>query len=80
MKTINLNRVTNTLSDGEMKLVKGGLDYPMVDNGSGGSGAFAACSQPDSCDTGTRMCWTLTNGDGYCKRDIADNNKCKCLP
>ena len=33
MKTINFRGITESLSDGEMKLVKGGLEYFMIDPG-----------------------------------------------
>ena len=51
MKTINLSNVTNSLSDNEMKLVKGGnpvgfeVDAPLLaDDGGGGGGTNNNCT------------------------------------
>lgn len=54
MKKINLNGITNSLSDGEMKLVKGGNGTPEavfdIGEGSGGGGTLSpkqeACKPP----------------------------------
>jgi len=75
MKKINLKGIKESLSDNEMKQVKGGLsgyeskvapDGQVGGGDSGGGGRSGVCSSADSC-TGIHLCWTQARGDGYCK-------------
>ena len=55
MKTINLRRVTNTLNDNEMKMVKGGANVKVTDlelaEGGGGGNLSKPCGPPkEGCD------------------------------
>jgi len=53
MRKINLRGITESLSEREMKLVKGGLDQPMV--------------QPEDATTVETYCWQCTGSAKSCK-------------
>ena len=71
MKTINLRGITESMSEREMKLVKGGLDQPMVylDNQLGGGNA-TACDKITPCKDKTykASCSYTCNGQSLTGR------------
>ena len=72
MKTINLNRVTNTLSDDEMKLVKGGKEPEAVFNPNSDECSYAGfkCSINWSGGTISGTCYYNKNEKrNTCKPD-----------
>jgi len=81
MKTINLREITESMSEREMKLVKGGLDQPMVylDNQLGG-GNGTDCNSYPSCGTaGNKFCDGKNIGDA-CITNTGTKGICKCWP
>ena len=75
MKTINLNGVTNTLSENEMKHVVGGLDNIMIDLDlpMGGAAPIKSCGSAaagtDYCKDSAvgRRCWVSNTSWGTCQ-------------
>jgi len=73
MKAINLRGITESLSDNEMKLVKGGGDFQLSINDApdaGGGGSEAIChSYSKSCkkqsDCGTNQICSTVSGNPY---------------
>ena len=69
MKTISLNRVTNALSENEMKSVEGGVDqvqfayYDSVDDyGGGGGGLSQPCKPPKEGCAGPHGAYVPASG------------------
>jgi len=73
MRKINLRGITESLSEREMKLVKGGLDQPMVDldNQLGGGDDGGSSCKESACNC---FCSTNSNCWGECSKCVPIGN------